>query len=180
METIETIETLEIIEMGDPILRQKSKKVPDIFDEDVQTLIDDMMTTLHASQGVGLAAPQVGHLLRLFVVAAMPSDRYPDAKMAESLVVINPILRPATKKKVKDWEGCLSIPGIRGQVPRFSAIDVEFTNRIGERHQITVTNFVARVFQHENDHLDGILFLDRMKSIKDLITDKEYFRLFED
>ena len=162
----------EITELGNPILRRKAKPIEDVFDVKILRLAEDMMETLHFAHGVGIAAPQVGESVRLFIVA-------PDPKVAP-VVVINPKIVDHSKTKTKGWEGCLSIPGIRGLVPRFKSIVVEFTDLQGGLVVVEAKDFVARVFQHENDHLDGIIFLDRLENTKDIITDREYSKLFED
>jgi len=171
---------LEVTELGDPVLRQVAKPVKDVLAPEIQELIDYMLATVKEEKGVGLAAPQVGLSLRLFIVSPEGTQRYPHCTVNESLVVINPEIKFLNKKTDIDWEGCLSIPGIRGKVPRNLSIQVSYINRLGENKTETYTDFTARIFQHENDHLDGIMFLDRMEDPRDLITDKEYMKLFED
>ena len=171
---------LELTELGNPILRQKAKPVANIFDDSVQQLIDKMLVTVTHEKGVGLAAPQVGELLRLFIVSPEGIQRYPHCHVDETLVVINPEIKLITNKTDTDWEGCLSIPGVRGKVTRVTGIEVSYTNRLGEPKVEQYFDFVARIFLHENDHLDGIVFLDRMKDPSKIITDKEYIKLFND
>lgn len=171
---------LEIIELGDDRLRKKARAVKDIFDPKIQTLIDDMLVTVKSAQGVGLAAPQVGEMVQIFIVSPKSNQRYPHATLDDTLVVINPTITPVSNNKELDWEGCLSIPGLRGKVNRYQHISVTYQNRLGEIHTQEFTNFVARIFQHENDHLNGTVFLDRLSSIKTLITDKFYFNQLED
>ncbi len=171
---------LELTELGSPILRQKAKPVANIFDDEVQRLIDKMLVTVKHERGVGLAAPQVGESLRLFIISPEGKQRYPHCHVDETLVVINPQIKPLTNKTDSDWEGCLSIPGIRGKVPRVTGIEVSYLNRLGEHKIEQYFDFVARIFLHENDHLDGIVFLDRMSDPRKIITDKEYIKLFDD
>jgi peptide deformylase len=173
-------QTLEIVELGDPVLRQIAKPVKDCNTPEIQTLIDDMLIQVKKARGVGLAAPQVGVPLRLFIVAPSPkSHRYPNTTLDEGLVVINPTIKSITNKKTSDWEGCLSVPGIRGLVSRKCHIEVSYTNRLNEQVTQEFDSFVARIFLHENDHLDGIIFLDRLANNKDIMTDNYYFDMME-
>ncbi|KAB8316719.1 peptide deformylase [Tolypothrix campylonemoides VB511288] len=167
-------ELLPIIELGDPILRQKATVVENINDQRIQKLIDDLMATVAQANGVGIAAPQVAQSCRLFIVASRPNLRYPNAPSMEPTAMINPKIIASSTEIVKGWEGCLSIPGIRGLVPRSQAIEVEYTNRNGKLQKQEFTDFVARIFQHEYDHLDGIVFLDRLESTLDIITEQVY------
>ena len=155
---------LEMVELGQPILRKKAKPVSDIFAPHIKVLCENMLATLEFANGVGLAAPQVGELLQIFIVC--PDD--------EPIFIFNPKITYYYKRTVKDWEGCLSIPGIRGYVPRSDVIRIEFTDITGERICAEAEDFIARVFQHEYDHLLGKVFLDRLSSNKDIITEKEY------
>jgi peptide deformylase len=171
-------ELLEVIELGNPILRQKAQPVEDVQSERIQTLVDNLLITVQKTNGVGIAAPQVAQSDRLFIMASRPNLRYPNAPTMEPTAMINPHLLAHADETVTGWEGCLSIPGIRGKVPRYRAIEVEYTGRDGKLHKQELTDFVARIFQHELDHLDGIVFIDRVKSTQDLITEREYQRLF--
>jgi peptide deformylase len=167
-------ELLPIIQLGDPILRQKATLVENVSDERIQKLIDDLMATVAQANGVGIAAPQVAQSYRLFIVASRPNPRYPNAPEMEPTAMINPKIIASSTEIVKGWEGCLSIPGIRGLVPRFQAIEVEYTDRNGKLQKQEFTDFVARIFQHEYDHLDGIVFLDKLESTLDIVTEQEY------
>ena len=171
---------LEIIELGDPLLRQKAKAVENIFDSEIQNLIDQMLISVEKAHGVGLAAPQVGVPLQIFIVSPSPTQRYPNTTVEETLVVINPSITQLSNKKDLDWEGCLSIPGLRGKVSRHKSINVNYTNRLGETHSADYHDFVARIFQHEYDHLQGTLFLDRMDSLDSLVTEKYYIDSLEE
>lgn len=166
--------SLPISQLGNPILRQIAQPIYHVQDDWVQTLIDEMLTTLREGNGVGIAAPQVGQSYRLLIVASRPNFRYPNAPEMDPTPMINPHLVRHSREKVKDWEGCLSIPGIRGLVPRHGWIDVEYTTRDGKLQQQRLTDFVARIFQHEFDHLNGLVFLDRLETVQDIITDQEY------
>ncbi|QDL12032.1 peptide deformylase [Brasilonema octagenarum UFV-E1] len=165
---------LSILQLGEPILRQKGSFVENINDEQIQKLIDDLVTTVAQANGVGIAAPQVAQSSRLFIVASRPNPRYPNAPEMEPTAMINPKIIAHSTEIVKGWEGCLCVPGIRGLVPRYQEIEVEYTDRHGKTQKQEFTDFVARIFQHEHDHLDGIIFLDRLESTLDIITEQQY------
>ena len=133
-----------------------------------------MLETLRDANGVGIAAPQVYESSSLFIVASRPNPRYPDAPLMEPEVVINPEIVERSDELVKGWEGCLSIPGIRGDVPRHRRIGVRYQSLEGQLVEKEFSDFVARVFQHEDDHIRGIVFLDRLETTRDVITEKEY------
>lgn len=173
-------EILEIEELGNPILREKAKHVDNIGDEYIQNLIDNLTETVSAVNGVGIAAPQVNESYQIFIIYSHPNPRYPDAPKTEPLEVINPKIISRSDEMVKDWEGCLSIPGIRGLVPRHKSIVVEYTTRNEGKKREELEDFIARIFQHEYDHLNGIVFLDRLESVSDMITEKEYIKLFHE
>jgi len=160
--------------MGHPVLRERARPLEksDIRGAVVQKLIDDMIDTMHEYHGVGLAGPQVHEGLRLFV-ALLEED--PDSK-TDATVVINPQIVPNTPALEEGWEGCLSIPDIRGRVPRHTDITVRALDREGRTLELMLKNFAARVAQHETDHLDGVLFFDRMKSMQTLTYLDEYSR----
>jgi|SRR5579883_2372315 peptide deformylase len=170
-------ELLPVIQLGNPTLRRKASFVEDIHNERIQKLIDDLMATVAQANGVGIAAPQVAESERLFIVASRPNPRYPNAPEMEPTAMINPKILANSTEVVKGWEGCLSIPGIRSLVPRYQAIEVEYFDRNGKLQKQEFTDFVARIFQHEYDHLDGIVFLDRIESSLDIITEQEYQKL---
>lgn len=175
--------TFEILELGNPILREKARHVTEnIKEQSFQELIDYMISICSRSGCVGIAAPQVGYSIRLFIVASKPSPRYPNAPLIEPTAIINPSLSVPLSysgEMEKDWEGCLSIPGIRGQVSRFKYINVSFTNRKGKQEKRVLSDFVARVFQHEFDHINGVLIVDRVNP-KELVTDKEHQRIISE
>ena len=163
---------LKVARMGHPVLRERAQPVDksDIKDPFFQKLIDDMIETMHEYHGVGLAGPQVHEGLRLFV--AMLDDD-PDSK-GEAIAIINPEIIPNATDKREGWEGCLSIPDIRGMVPRFTDITVVALDRQGKKIELKLKDFPARVAQHETDHLDGVLFFDRMTSMQTLTYLEEY------
>jgi peptide deformylase len=168
---------MEIIQLGNPILRDKAKFVENVDEPRIQELVDNLLITVKQANGVGIAAPQVGVSDRIFIVASRPNPRYPHAPEMEPTAMINPKILARANESVKGWEGCLSIPGIRGSVPRERAIEVEYSDRYGKLHKQQLTDFVARIFQHELDHLDGIVFLDRLETTYDIITEQEYQKL---
>ena len=165
---------LKVARMGNPVLRQRARPVEkaDLRDPLVQKLIDDMIDTMHEYRGVGLAAPQVHEGMRLFVALL---EEEPDPE-AEAIVIINPEITPVAGDQEEGWEGCLSIPDIRGMVPRYVDVSVRALDRFGKPTEMRLTKFAARVAQHETDHLDGVLFLDRMKSMESLIYYEEFTR----
>src|SRR5690349_9453655 len=163
---------LKVARMGHPVLRERAKAVTpaDLRHPLTQKLIDDMIETMHEYHGVGLAAPQIHEGLRVFVALL---DDEPD-KDSEAVAVINPELVPNGDATEDGWEGCLSIPDIRGMVPRFTDITVRALDRNGKKLELRLRKFAARVAQHETDHLDGVLFFDRMTSFESLTYLDEY------
>ena len=172
-----SLKKLDVCQLGNPKLRAIATSITDVHDPQIQKLIDEMILTLKESRGVGLAAPQVGRSLQLLIIASHPNERYPHAPQMEPLAMINPQIIAHSDVKVKDWEGCLSVPMIRGLVPRYQEIEVSYGDRDGNRQRTKLTDFVARIFQHEYDHLEGKVFLDRVESSLDLITEAEYHKL---
>lgn len=170
-------ECLEVIQLGNPILRQKAQPVEEGTELALIELIESLKLTATTNKGVGIAAPQVAQSYRLFILASRPTPRYPYAPVMEPTGIINPKIITHSSETVKDWEGCLSIPGIRGLVPRYQAIEVEYVDTQGHLHHREFTDFIARIFQHELDHLDGIVFLDRVESTQDLYSEQEYQKL---
>ncbi|MCL4505222.1 MAG: peptide deformylase [Chloroflexi bacterium] len=151
----------EIHRIGDPVLRRKSKKVEKVT-KDIQKLIDDMIETMHASHGMGLAAPQVGVLQRVVIVEVEKSDDLPGSGITYALV--NPEVIKQSEETWHNQEGCLSIPGWRGEVERPQRITVKALDRSGNRIKLDVEGWVARAFLHEIDHLDGVMFIDKLVS----------------
>ncbi|MFZ2950273.1 MAG: peptide deformylase [Desulfuromonadaceae bacterium] len=166
----------QIAQLGQPILRGVAGKITDPGAPAVQALIDDMLVTVADASGVGLAAPQVFEPLSLFIVASRPNRRYPTAPEMEPAAMINPEILWMSDEKEKGWEGCLSIPGLRGLVPRNRRVGVRYLTRRGEVREVEYGDFLARVFQHEFDHLHGVVFVDRVESTLELMTEKEYLR----
>jgi peptide deformylase len=169
---------LKVARMGHPVLRNRARELEraDLKHASVQKLIDDMIDTMHEYHGVGLAAPQVHEGLRIFVAAIAADNEEPLSPRDAPMVVINPVVTPIGSEVVEDWEGCLSIPDIRGRVPRARSIKVTALDRNGGTLDFTSHDFPARVIQHETDHLDGVLFFDRMRTFQSLSFLDEYAR----
>jgi peptide deformylase len=165
---------LKVARMGHPVLRRRARALDksDLRNPAVQKFIDDMIETMYEYHGVGLAAPQVHEGLRLFV-ALLDEDPGPKS---EATVIVNPEIISSGSTKEEGWEGCLSIPDIRGMVPRFTEIAVAALDRDGKPIELRLKSFAARVAQHETDHLDGVLFFDRMTSMQSLTYLDEYSR----
>lgn len=169
---------LKIAELGEDVLLREAKPVKNIRNPEIQELIDEMIVTLKHDNGVGIAAPQVFQSLRIIIVYSFPNPRYPYAPKFGPEAMINPRITKKSKSKEKGWEGCLSIPGFRGLVPRHKEITVEYMTREGEKKTMEAKDFVARIIQHEVDHLDGRLcFLFTKESIKDLATEKVWQKI---
>ena len=171
-----TLADFPIAQLGNPILHQVARPIENFADLELQQLIDEMMASLQKNNGVGLAAPQVERSLQLLIVASRPNPRYPDAPTMRPTVMANPKILARSQAMEKGWEGCLSVPGIRGFVPRHQTIEVSYCDREGSHHQQVLEGFVARIFQHEFDHLEGFVFLDRVESNRDLISEAEYLK----
>jgi peptide deformylase len=172
---------LKVARMGHPVLRAVARPLEkaEIASPALQRLIDDMIETMVEYHGVGLAAPQVHESVRLFVAQPDAPANTGDGETDEpprTIVLINPEITPVGVDVVDGWEGCLSIPDIRGRVPRAREIKVRGFGRRGERLELGAQDFAARVMQHETDHLDGILFFDRMRGFETLTFLDEYSR----
>ena len=174
---------LEVIKMGHPTLRQVARELTpeEITSDATAELIEDMRDTLHAQGGIGLAAPQVNQPIRLAVIEMESgTSRYGDFEAHGFSVYINPVLRPQPCAEAGYWEGCLSIPGMRGYVERPQHLIVDYLDTAGRAHTIEVEGFLATVFQHEIDHLDGTLYIDRLKDTRLLAFDDEYTQFIEE
>jgi peptide deformylase len=167
---------LKVARMGHPVLRAKARPLEkaEIRSPEIQRLIDDMFDTMAEYHGVGLAAPQIHESIRIFVVVLDQGDDDQDER--EPIAIINPEILVVGSDVVEDWEGCLSIPDIRGRVARARQITLRALGRKGERIELHANDFPARVLQHETDHLDGVLFFDRMRSFDSLTFLEEYAR----
>jgi peptide deformylase len=166
---------LKIANMGNPILRMPAEPVKSIQAPEIQRLIDDMVETMREYQGVGLAAPQVHRSLQIVTIET-EHDARTEGPPPSPTILINPRIVPVTERLEEDWEGCLSIPNLRGKVPRYTDIEVQAHDRRGKTLSFTAEDFFARVIQHEYDHLIGTMFPDRMKSLETLTFLEEYSR----
>jgi peptide deformylase len=156
----------DIVTVGDPVLRERAREVDleELRSEAVQRLIDDLIETKRAAHGAGIAANQVGETLRIAIVEVEPGNpRYPYKPPVPLTVVVNPELEPVGDAQVEIVEGCLSVPGLRGAVPRYEEVRVRYLDRDGGEHEEVRRGLTAGTFQHEVDHLDGVLFLDRVR-----------------
>lgn len=154
-----------ILKMGDPRLLRQAEQVTQFDTPELHALIADMLETMHAAGGVGLAAPQIGVNLQLVVFGFRKSERYPDAPPVPETILLNPVLTPLSDDKEDGWEGCLSVPGLRGMVPRFTKLRYSGVDQYGNLIDRKVDGFHARVVQHECDHLAGILYPMRMEDM---------------
>jgi peptide deformylase len=169
---------LKVAQLGHPILRRVAEPVPPeaIGAPEIQRLVDDMLETMAEYDGAGLAAPQVHVSKRVVIYGVESNPRYPDAAGVPLTVLVNPIVTPIGTTVEEDWEGCLSVPNLRGRVPRATRVRVEAYDRKGARLRFTADDFHARVIQHECDHLDGKVYLDRMTSMASLTFLPEFER----
>ena len=158
----------EILKMGDPRLLRVAPPVTQFDTPELHALIDDMFDTMAAAQGAGLAAPQIGVALRVVIFGIDDNPRYPDAEVVPRTVLINPVLTPLSSEIEEGWEGCLSVPGLRGVVPRHARIRYRGLDPLGRPIEREADGFHARVVQHECDHLIGRLYPTRMTDLTQL------------
>jgi peptide deformylase len=154
-----------VLRMGDPRLLRISRPVEQ-FDASLEALVQDMFDTMAERNGAGLAAPQIGVDLRVVIFGFEHNPRYPDAEPVPVTVLVNPVIEPLSQDEEEGWEGCLSVPGMRGWVPRFTRIRYHGQDVLGAPIERTAEGFHARVVQHECDHLDGILYPRRIRDLK--------------
>ena len=155
----------EILRMGNPVLLKEAEKVIKFDTPEIHELIKDMIETMKDAEGAGLAAPQVGESIQLVIFGVDKNERYPEAEEVPFTVLINPVITPLTQDKEDDWEGCLSVPGMRGVVPRYKEINYKGFDQYGNEIDRDVEGFHARVVQHECDHLFGILYPSRIENM---------------
>ena len=169
---------LKVAKLGNPILRQISKQVDlkELADQqgELQNFIDDMIDTMREEDGVGLAAPQVNRSLQIVVLEYENSERYPDGSSIPLTVLVNPVLSDYSAEKELGWESCLSLVDFRGLVPRSTSVTLKAYDRDGDRIEKRATGFEAVVLQHEIDHLNGKVFLDRMEDLTKLAYQEEF------
>ena len=172
---------LKVARLGHPVIRTPSEPVPKdaITSPAFQRFLDDMVETMREYEGVGLAAPQVHVSSQVAVIEVAGNRRYPGEGPVPLTVLINPKILSASKRNTVDWEGCLSIHEFRGQVPRAESLEVEASNRKGEKVRLQAKGFFARVIQHECDHLAGKVFIDRMPTLATLTHLHEFVRYWQ-
>ncbi|MGZ5050613.1 MAG: peptide deformylase [Methylobacter sp.] len=167
----------EIAQLGSEVLRLQAEAVTDVHSAEIRLIIEAMRSTLASTQGVGIAAPQINESKQIIIIASRPTLRYPSAPKIEPTVMINPCFSPLSEAREKDWEGCLSIPGIRALVPRYRDISIRYIDQQGEAVESELSGFVARIFQHEFDHLEGKTYLDRVENNIDIFAESEFIKL---
>lgn len=165
---------LPILQRGESVLAQVANTIENINTHEIKQLIDNLKVTMKNANGVGIAAPQVGVSLRVFLMESAPSERYPNAPLFPLTVLINPSIIKTNNLQELGWEGCLSVKGKRAQVSRYTCIEVKFQDETGKKHHQTLNGFIARIFQHELDHLDGITFIERLNHEADVINEQQW------
>ena len=166
-----------VIRMGHPVLRETAKTLSDeeILSTETKLLVQDMLDTMEAEDGIGIAAPQIGVSKQIALVGVpADSERYPESEESPLYVVINPTIKVIDETPQGFWEGCLSVPGLRGYVERPRKVQVDFKNLEGKSESLVLEEFPATVFQHELDHLFGVLYVDRIKDSKELMFTEEF------
>jgi len=165
----------DVLRMGHPVLRQRAKPVEQFGTPELRQLVRDMVETMESKNGAGLAAPQIGVSQRIVIFGVEHNPRYPDAEPVPFTVLVNPKIVMLTREIEEDWEGCLSVPGMRGVVPRYTKLRYSGFDAEGQPIEREATGFHARVVQHECDHLDGILYPQRMTDLSKLGFIEELF-----
>jgi peptide deformylase len=176
------VTVLEVLHVGNPLLRDRSRELTldELRAPETQRLIDDLIDTMHATNGAGIAAPQVGSLVRIATIEVTHNPRYPYKPPIPLTTVVNPVITPLDDELVEINEGCLSVPNMRGNVMRHVNIRVQYLDRDGAEHDEVKRGLTAGTFQHELDHLDGVLFLDRVHDSHSLTTWEQFERFHRD
>ena len=164
-----------VLKMGDPVLLKRAEPVARFDTPELHELLRDMDDTMQAKSGAGIAAPQIGVSLQVVIFGSGANPRYPDAEQVPYTVLINPALEPAGQEMEEGWEGCLSVPGMRGLVPRYRELRYRGFDQYGKPIDRTVSGFHARVVQHETDHLLGILYPMRIRDLRNFGFNEELF-----
>jgi peptide deformylase len=169
---------LKVARLGHPVLRETARAIPvgDIKSPGFQRFVDDMVETMREYDGAGLAANQVHMPVQVAVIEVKNNPRYPEADAIPLTILINPVVTPLTEEMEEGWEGCLSVPDMRGMVPRYTAVRLECYDREANRVSLVAKDFFARVIQHETDHLGGIVYVDRMRDLRTLSHIAEWNR----
>ena len=165
----------EVLRMGHPVLRERAKPVENLATAELRALVEDMKETMNAKSGAGLAAPQIGVSQRVVIFGVENNPRYPDAEPVPFTVLVNPKIVMLSRDVDEDWEGCLSVPGMRGLVPRYTKLRYSGFDEEGNPIERVAEGFHARVVQHECDHLDGILYPQRMTDMRTFGFTRELF-----
>ncbi len=169
---------MDIHLLGNTFLRKRAQKIEHILSVEFQTQLEQLKTFVIEKGGMGIAAPQVGISQRFFIMSSHPNQRYPYAPEMPITAVINPEIIWHSDQMEKGWEGCLSVPQIRGNVPRYTSIKVRYFTEQNQLIETQFYGFLARIFQHELDHLDGKLFIERVESTLDLMSEEEWLKKF--
>ncbi len=166
----------DILKIGAPSLRERSRELTEdeLKGSALPELVADLFETMRTARGVGLAAPQVGENVRVVVLDVKPNPRYPYIEASGELVLINPVITPVSSSREEDWEGCLSVDNLRGRVPRWVDLSVSYRLIGGEKRRIEASGFLARAIQHECDHLDGVLWVDRIEDTRSITQLAEF------
>ena len=172
----------EILHVGHPLLRERSREVTrdELASPEMQQLIDDLIDTMRDANGAGIAAPQVGELVRITTIEVNDNPRYPYKPRIPLTIVVNPVIEPLDDEQFDNNEGCLSVPNLRGTVARWVNVRVRYLDRAGVEHDTVRRGLTAGTFQHECDHLDGVLFLDRVGDTRSLTTWEQFERFHRD
>jgi peptide deformylase len=168
--------TLPIALVGEEVLRTSAKQVSNFTDVELIDFVEQLKHTMLEANGIGIAATQVFDSRAIMIVASRANPRYPDAPDMKPLVIINPKIISHSEQQVLAWEGCLSVPALRGNIKRYDQIDFEYQDITGVKHQASWSGFLARIFQHEYDHLIGKTWLDRIESAQDITAESVYFK----
>lgn len=167
----------QILLLGHPELRKIAQPIIDVSSNQTQSFLDNLLQFVRDKKGMGIAAPQVGVSERIFIMCSQPNTRYPYAPDMKPTAIINPEIIWLSAETEKDWEGCLSVPGVRALVPRHTSIKVKFTSRQGDVIETEYSGFLARIFQHEFDHLEGNIFLDRVENSHEIMMEQEWLKM---
>lgn len=170
-------QNFQILLLGNPSLRKIAQPMINITSNRSQSFLKALLQFVSDKKGMGIAAPQVGIFERIFIICSRPNARYPYAPEMEPTVVINPEITWFSSETEKDWEGCLSVPGVRALVPRHTSIKVRFLSPLGDVIETEYSGFLARIFQHEFDHLQGKVFLDRVENTLEIMMEQEWLKM---
>jgi peptide deformylase len=171
---------MKIAQVGEEVLRTSARQVDqgEFAQESLMTFIDELLTTMLEAQGIGIAAPQVFDSRAIMIIASRPNARYPEAPVMQPMVLVNPVIKQSSETKVWEWEGCLSVPGLRGRIERPDSVDVAYLDREGKAQNIKLEGFVARIFLHEFDHLIGKTWLDHISSTENIMANDVWMAKF--